>query len=87
MTSFQMVDGISRNLVAIGMLTHWGRVTHNGSVTIIGSDNGFLPGQRQAIIWTSAGMLLIQNVGTNFSEHIQENAFEIVICGMAANFF
>ena len=32
------------------------------------SDNGLLPGQRQAIIWTSAGMLLIGPLGTNFSE-------------------
>ena len=39
---------------------------------------------RQAIIWTNAGILLIQNLGTNFSEilieiltfFIQENAFE-----------
>ena len=34
----------------------------------IGSDNGLLPGRRQAIIWTSAGILLIGPVGTNFSE-------------------
>ena len=27
--------------------------------TIIGSDNGFSPGQRQAIIGTNAGLLLI----------------------------
>ena len=36
--------------------------------TIIGSDNGLLPGQRQAIIWTNAGILLIGPLGTNFSE-------------------
>ena len=36
--------------------------------TIIGSDNGLSPGQRQAIIWTNAGILLIGNLGTNFSE-------------------
>ena len=28
-------------------------------VTIIGSDNGLLPGQTQAIIWTNAGMVSI----------------------------
>ena len=28
-------------------------------LTIIGSDNGLLPSQRQAIIWTNAGILLI----------------------------
>ena len=43
------------------MLTHWGRVTHIcvGNLTIIGSDNGLSPGGRQAIIWTSAGIMLI----------------------------
>ena len=51
-------------------LTHWGRVTHIcvGKLTIIGSDNGFSPGQRQAIIWTNAGIFLIRPLGTNFSE-------------------
>ena len=51
-------------------LTHWGRVTHIciGKLTIIGSDNGLLPGRRQAIIWTIAGILLIGPLGTNFSE-------------------
>ena len=33
-------------------------------LTIIGSDNG----RRQAIIWTNAGILLIEPLGTNFSE-------------------
>ena len=37
-------------------------------LTIIGLDNGLLPGQRQAIIWTTAGILLIKPLGTNFSE-------------------
>ena len=37
-------------------------------LTIIGSDNGSSPGRRQAIIWTNAGILLIQTLGTNFSE-------------------
>ena len=36
--------------------------------TIIGSDNGLSPDQRQAIIWTNAGILLIWPLGTNFSE-------------------
>ena len=51
-------------------LTHWGRTTHIcvGKLTNIGSDNGSLPGRRQAIIWTSAGILLIGTLGTNFSE-------------------
>ena len=51
-------------------LTHWGRVTHIcvSKQTIIGSDKGFSPGRRQAIIWTNAGILLIGTLGTNFSE-------------------
>ena len=51
-------------------LTHWGRVTHIcvNKLTTIGSDNGLSPGWRQVIIWTNAGILLIWNLGTNFSE-------------------
>ena len=51
-------------------LTHWGRVTHIcvGKSTIIGSDNGQSPGRRQAINWTSAGILLIEPLGRNFSK-------------------
>ena len=37
-------------------------------LTIISSDNGWLPGRRQIIIWTNAGMLLIGPLGTTFSE-------------------
>ena len=39
-----------------------------GKLSIIGSDNGLSPGRSQAIIWTSAGILLIWLLGTNFSE-------------------
>ena len=40
-----------------------------GKLTIIGSDNnGLLPGQRLAIIWTNAGLLSIGPLGTNFSK-------------------
>ena len=48
---------------------HWGRVTHIcvSKLTTIGSDNGLSPGQRQAIIWTNAGILLIRPSGANFS--------------------
>ena len=50
--------------------THWGRVTHIcvGKLTIISSDNGLSPGRRQAIIRTNAGILLIEPLGTKFSE-------------------
>ena len=42
-------------------LTHWGRVMHIciRKLATIGSDNGFSPGRRQAIITTNAGILLI----------------------------
>ena len=55
-------------------LTHWGRVTHIcvSKLNIIASDNGLSPGRRQAIIWTSARILLIGSVGTNFSEILIE---------------
>ena len=56
------------------ILTHRGRVTHIcvSKLTIIGSDNGLSPNRRQAIIWTSAGLLLIGPLGTKFSEIIIE---------------
>ena len=55
---------------ALLQLSHWGRVMHIciRKLTIIGSDNGLSPGWHQAIIWTNAGILLIEHLGTNFSE-------------------
>ena len=74
------VDGLH---IRLDSLTHWCWVTHIcvGNQTIFGSDNGLLPGQHQAIIWTIAGILLIGPLGTNFSEIllIQENACENVV--------
>ena len=54
----------------INPLTHWGRVTHIcvSKFINIHSDNG----RRQAIIWASAGILLIGSLGTNFSEMVIE---------------
>ena len=43
-----------------------------GKLTIIGSDNGLTPERRQAIIWTNDGILLIESLGTNFSEILIE---------------
>ena len=62
------------NHLYLPTLTHWGQVTHIcvSKLTIIGSDNGLTPGRRQAIIWTSAVILLIRNLGTNFSEIVIE---------------
>ena len=60
--------------LGLNVLTHWGRVTHIwvSRLTITGSVNGLLPGRRQAIIWTNAGILLIGPIGTNFSENLIE---------------
>ena len=41
-------------------------------LTIIGSDNGLSPGRRQAIIWTNDEILLIEPLGTKFSEILIE---------------
>ena len=60
--------------LGLNVLTHWGRVTHIcvSKLTIIGSNNGLSPGRRQAIIWTSAGILLIWPLRTNFSDILIE---------------
>ena len=49
-------------------------MTHNnvGNLTIIGSDNGLSPSRRQAIIWTSGGIVFIGPLGTNLSEILIE---------------
>ena len=61
-------------------------------LTIMGSDNGLLPGQHQAIISTSARILIVNlNLGNKLSWNlkrnsyifIQESAFENV-CVMVA---
>ena len=58
------------NKIDTDISSHWGRMTHIcvGNLTIIGSDNGLSPGQRQAMIWTNAGILLFGPLGTNFNE-------------------
>ena len=54
--------------------TNWSRVTHIcvSNLTIVGLNNGLLPGRRQATIWTNTGMLLIGPLGTNFGEILIE---------------
>ena len=56
------------------MLTHWGRVMHIcvSNLTIIGSDNGLSPDQRQVIIWTNADKLSIGLQETKFNEILIE---------------
>ena len=53
----------------------WGRVAHICvcKLTIIGSDNGFSPGRRQAIIWTNAGILFIAHFEANFCANLIQN--------------
>ena len=62
-------------LIRMVKLTHWGRVTHIciSKLRIIGSDNGLSPKCCQAIICTSAGILLIRTLGTNFTEILSES--------------
>ena len=69
---YNLVQSLN-DLLWLGLI-HWGRVTHIcvSKLTIIASDNGLSPGRRQAIIWTSAGILLIGPLGTNFSEILIE---------------
>ena len=61
-------------MVKLDVLTHWGQVTFLciGNLATIGLHNGLLPGWRQAIFWTSAAILLIGPLGTNFSEILIE---------------
>ena len=51
-------------------LTHWSQETRIcvSKLTIIDSNNGLSVGRCQAIIWTNAGILFIEILGTNFSE-------------------
>ena len=55
-------------------LTHWSRVTqiYVCGLNIIGSENGFPPGRRQAAILTYAEILLIGPLGTSGSEILIE---------------
>ena len=61
-------QNLSNGCRDIGLLTHWGRVTHICIVNliIIDSDNGLSPGQHQTL--TNAELLLILPLGTNFGE-------------------
>ena len=55
------------------ILTYWGWVMHICvSKMIIGYINALLPDQHQAIIWTSAGILLTGPLGINLSEILIE---------------
>ena len=63
--------------LSLNELTHWGRVMHIciSKLTITGPDNGLLPGQCQAFIWTNVGILLTRILGTNFKNFKQFHTF------------
>ena len=65
---FENYYHISQVIELVSLLTH----ICVSKLTIIGSDNGLTPGQRQAIIGTNAGILLIGPLGTDFSEILIE---------------
>ena len=73
-------------------LTHSSRVMHIcvGDLTIIGSDNGLSPGWHQDLnqYWNIVNWTLMNKLQRNFYQNydifIQEQAFESVICEMAA---
>ena len=76
--------------LCFNVLTHWGRVTYIcvSKLAII-LDNLLAPGRRRAIIWSNAGILDIRNklqwnLNRNSYIFIHENAFENVVCKMAA---
>ena len=56
-----------------------------GKLTFIGSDNGLAPSRRQAIIWTNAGIVLIQwNFNHNLYIFIEEYALKTVVWEIVA---
>ena len=87
------VGNFLRNQLKILVLTYWGRVTHIcvANPTVIGSDNGLSPSQRQAIIWSNAGILSIEPQRTHVSEiligthtFLLKNACQKAVCKMVA---
>ena len=67
-------------------------LTRKPSDAYMGSDYDLLPGRRQAIIWTNAGISLIGPLGANFSEILIEihafsfkkMRFEKFVCEMTS---
>ena len=68
MKQSKKANGISRNLPAFGVLTHWGRVYihHYNRPLLVQKTVRCL--RLHAIIWIKAGILSIGPLGTNFSE-------------------
>ena len=68
--------------LALCILTHWDRVTHIcvSKLSSIGSDNGLSLGQRQATIWTIAGILSIGPLGTSVESQLKFIHFHSIKC-------
>ena len=74
------------------VLTYWVKRIYVSNLIIFGSEYGLSPGQRQAIILTIAGILLIWPLGVNFSEilikiqifSLKKKVFENVFFEMAS---
>ena len=56
----------------VSMITSGLMHKYVSKLTIIGSDDGLLPGRHQAIIWTNAGIFLIGPLATKFIEFFIE---------------
>ena len=76
---WQIASWVTQKSLCLMCLIHWGRVTHIciSKLTGIVSYNGLSPGRRQAIIWTNAGIWLIEPLGTNFSEILIEIFYQM----------
>ena len=75
-TTFSYFGSLPENQLRF-VQTHWGQKTYIcvSKLTIIGSDNGLSPEQRQAIFWTDIRIHLMGPLRTNFNETL----FEIYI--------
>ena len=72
-----MILSINYEIHTSIVITHWDGMTDIcfSNRAMFGSDNGLVPGWRQAIIWSNAGILLIAPLWTNFSEMLIEYIF------------
>ena len=55
-------------MYGIELISPWWRISESANWVSTGSDNGLMPVQRQAIIWTNADLLSIGPLGTKFSD-------------------
>ena len=69
-----MCLGFKERTIPLFVINSLRRVMHIcvSNLSIICSDNGLMPGWHQAIIWTNAGIMLIQTLASKFIEIIIE---------------